>query len=38
VMQFFENKFLKLVGGFTLLGLDAGLGEQRFGVNTGLVK
>ena len=36
MMHFFKNELLELVGGFTLLGVDAGLGEQRLGIDVGL--
>ena len=38
VMQLFENELLQFVGSFPLLGVDAGLREQHFGVDTGLLQ
>ena len=36
MMHLFENELLQLVGSLTLLGIDAGLGEQRLGIDVGL--
>jgi hypothetical protein len=36
MVHFFENELLQLVRGFTLLGVDAGLREQGFGVDASL--
>ena len=36
VMKLFEDQFLQLVGGFALLGVDAGLLKQRLGAELGL--
>ena len=38
MMHLFENELLQLVGGLTLLGVDAGLGEQRLGIDDGLLQ
>ena len=38
MMQFFEDELLQLVGGFPLLGVDAGLREQGLGVDAGLLE
>ena len=36
VVQFFQNELLQLIGGLALLGFDAGLRQQRPGVDSGL--
>ena len=38
VMQLFKNELLQFVGGFALLGVDAGLREQHLGIDTGLLE
>ena len=36
VVKFFQDQLLQLVGGFALLGVDAGLRQQRLGAELGL--
>ena len=38
MMHLFKNELLQLVGSLTLLGVDAGLGEQRLGIDVGLLQ
>ena len=36
VMKLFQDEFLEFLGRFALLGIDTGLGQQRFGAQLGL--
>ena len=37
MMKLFEDQLLQLVGSFTLLGVDAGLGQQRLALSLACV-